>query len=126
MNLASQKDRHCLRDLLGVGLFTGAYMLVAITAALNAGNGDFIIYLIAMALLITAIMAVHTRVRLSRGLLWALATWGACTWRAVRGRHLRPFPGPMSPSSMPFSVCIQLRIWRMHPTPHRIHDGKYM
>ena len=107
MNPASLKYQHSLRDLLGVGLFTGACMLVAITAALNADNRDFIISLIAMALLITASMALHTRVRLSRGFLWALAMWG--------GLHMTGCAGPTSATvSRPY-VTVVNAVLSMYP-----------
>lgn len=65
------------KGLLGIGLFTGAYMLAAIVNALRTGNTEFIFYIVVMFVLIGAVMFVHARVRLSVALLWMLSAWGA-------------------------------------------------
>jgi len=65
------------KGLLGIGLFTGLYMLAAIIDALRTGNTEFIFYIVVMFVLIGAVMFVHMRVRLSVALLWMLSAWGA-------------------------------------------------
>lgn len=60
-----------------VAVFTGAYLLTAICAAVWLGNTEFIFYIGVMLALIAVVLAVHARVRLSTGLLWALTAWGA-------------------------------------------------
>ena len=56
--------------------FTVAYLLGATFVALGRGNQEFIFYIVVMVLLLLAAMAVHVRVNLSSGLLWALSVWG--------------------------------------------------
>lgn len=63
--------------LFRVGLFTAAYMLLAIWGAVREGNREFIFYITVMMILIAAVGVVHTRVRLSPALLWSLSIWGA-------------------------------------------------
>lgn len=64
------------RRLLPVALFTGAYVLVALAAALFSGNAEFLFYLAVMAVLIAVVWAVDRSVRLTRGALWGLSIWG--------------------------------------------------
>ena len=56
--------------------FVAAYLLAACVAAVISGNREFIFYIVIMLVLMAAVLAVHVRVRLSAGLLWALAIWG--------------------------------------------------
>ena len=65
------------RELLGVGIFVGAYLFTAIVAAAHAQNAEFIFYIAVMFVLIAAVLVIHRRIALSSGLLWALAIWGA-------------------------------------------------
>jgi hypothetical protein len=64
-------------ELIGVGLFTGLYMLVATAAAMIRGNAEFIIYISVMLVLIACIVVLHRHVPLSSKLLWGLSIWGA-------------------------------------------------
>ena len=57
-------------------LFTGAYLLPAIAAAIWTRNGEFIFYSVVMLALIGAVAMVHRRCRLSRAVLWGLSAWG--------------------------------------------------
>jgi len=59
-----------------VGIFTVAYLALAIVVALSRGNQEFLFYIVVVALLIGAVLVVHRRVRLSQGVLWALSIWG--------------------------------------------------
>jgi hypothetical protein len=65
------------RSLFPVGLFTAAYMLLAVQAALRSGNREFVFYIAVMVVLIAAVAVIHLRIRLSPGLLWLLSIWGA-------------------------------------------------
>ena len=56
--------------------FTLAYTLLAALAAVLTGNGEFVFYVIVMAILIAAVAAIHVRVRFTTALLWCLAVWG--------------------------------------------------
>lgn len=63
-------------SLVPVGIFTVAYMLLATVAAVWRGNQEFIFYIVVVVLLMGAVLAVHRRVGLSQGALWALSIWG--------------------------------------------------
>lgn len=56
--------------------FTLAYMLLAAIGATVTGNREFVLYIIVMFLLVAVLTVVHSRVALSRGVLWALSIWG--------------------------------------------------
>lgn len=60
----------------GVVLFTLGYLLLAGFGAAWIGNLEFLFYIAVMLVLIAAVIAVHFRVGLSRGVLWGLAVWG--------------------------------------------------
>jgi hypothetical protein len=62
--------------VLAAAAFTALYLGAASIAAIAGGNREFVFYIIVMVLLIAAVLFVHVRVRLSAGLLWALAIWG--------------------------------------------------
>ncbi|CAN5812117.1 hypothetical protein BH11VER1_BH11VER1_03950 [soil metagenome] len=62
--------------LLPLFAFTLAYMVLSIAMAINAGNKEFIFYIVVMLVLIGAVSLMHTRVHLTSGLLWALSLWG--------------------------------------------------
>ncbi len=52
-------------------------MVAAVIRAAYARNVEFLFYIAVMVMLIGALLWVHHRIALSRGLLWALAVWGA-------------------------------------------------
>ena len=62
--------------LLGVTLFTLAYMGAAIAASVAKGNSEFVFYIVVMLVLIGVVAWVHSRVNLTTGLIWALSIWG--------------------------------------------------
>lgn len=62
--------------LVPVGIFTVAYLVIATITALVRGNQEFIFYIVVVILLIGLVLAVHRRVQLSQGALWALSIWG--------------------------------------------------
>lgn len=62
--------------LLPVFLFNGAYIAVAAALSIARGNGEFIFYIVVMLVLIAVMSLVHSRVRLTTGLLWAYSGWG--------------------------------------------------
>lgn len=51
-------------------------MAGSVVVAARAGNSEFVFYIAIMLALIGAVFAVHRRVGLSPGLLWALSVWG--------------------------------------------------
>jgi uncharacterized membrane protein YjdF len=51
-------------------------LLVATITAVARGNQEFVFYIVVVVLLIGAVLAVHWRVQLSQGALWALSIWG--------------------------------------------------
>lgn len=63
-------------DLRNVLIFSAIYILAAGAYSLVQGNGEFVFYIIVMLVLLGALIAVHRRVGLSRGLLWCLSLWG--------------------------------------------------
>jgi uncharacterized membrane protein YjdF len=69
----SPASRHDLRNVL---LFSAVYILAAGGYSFARGNGEFIFYIVVMLVLVVALIAVHRRVGLSRGLLWCLSLWG--------------------------------------------------
>lgn len=62
--------------LLPVILFNAAYMLAAILGALTQKNSEFIFYIVVMLVLIAVMSLVHSRVKLTTGMLWAFSMWG--------------------------------------------------
>ena len=56
--------------------FTAAYLAAAIAGAILSGNGEFVFYLVVMAILIAVIFVVHRRIQIPPALLWALSVWG--------------------------------------------------
>ena len=62
--------------LLPILLFNAAYMLAAITSSIMQGNREFIFYIVVMLVLIAVMSLVHSRVKLTKGLLWGLSVWG--------------------------------------------------
>jgi len=62
--------------LLPVFLFNGAYIAVAVATSVARGNREFIFYIVVMVVLIGVMSMVHSRVKLTTGLLWAFSFWG--------------------------------------------------
>lgn len=58
-------------------VLTLMYTLAAAVGAVATGNGEFVFYVIVMAVLIGVVGVVHAQVNLSLGVLWCLAAWGA-------------------------------------------------
>ncbi len=56
--------------------FTLLYLLGFSVDAVVAGNGEFLIYIVVMAILIAVVTVVHLRVCLSLGVLGGLSLWG--------------------------------------------------
>jgi len=63
-------------ELRKVVIFSAIYILAAGVFSLVQGNGEFVFYIVVMLVLIAALVVVHRRVGLSRGLLWCLSLWG--------------------------------------------------
>jgi uncharacterized membrane protein YjdF len=63
-------------SLVPVGVFTAVYLIVATPFAVGQNNTEFLFYIGVVILLSLAVVVVHRRVGLSRGLLWALSIWG--------------------------------------------------
>lgn len=62
--------------LRALAIFTGAYLLIAVAAALVLGNKEFLFYIITMLVLIATVMGVHRRMPLRGAQLWTLSIWG--------------------------------------------------
>lgn len=62
--------------LLPVFLFNGAYIAIAAALSVSRRNGEFIFYIVVMLVLIAVMSLVHSRVKLTTGLLWAFSMWG--------------------------------------------------
>lgn len=62
--------------LLPVFLFNAAYMVAAGAVFIAKRNGEFIFYIAVMLVLIAVMSLVHSRVKLTTGLLWAFSAWG--------------------------------------------------
>ncbi|MBL9180089.1 MAG: hypothetical protein JNM65_18650 [Verrucomicrobiaceae bacterium] len=62
--------------LLPVFLFNGTYIAVAAAMSVLRGNREFIFYIVVMLVLIAVISLVHSRVKLTNGLLRAFSIWG--------------------------------------------------
>lgn len=62
--------------LLPVFLFNAAYIAAATALSLARGNREFIFYIVVMLVLIVVMSIVHSRVKLTTGLLWAFSAWG--------------------------------------------------
>ena len=62
--------------LLPVFLFNGAYIAIAAALSVSRNNGEFIFYIVVMLVLIAVMSLVHSRVKLTTGLLWAFSMWG--------------------------------------------------
>jgi len=63
-------------SLVPVGIFSVTYLVFSAIAAVVRGNQEFIFYIVVVVLLMGAVLAVHRRVQLSQGALWALSVWG--------------------------------------------------
>lgn len=86
-------------DVRPVALFTLFYLVVASVFAANIRNWEFIIYIVVVLLIGSAVMVLHSRVRFSRGVLWLLSIWGLFhmlggllpvpqTWIVENGRYI--------------------------------------
>ncbi len=64
------------RQLLFVGLFTLAYLLVASAIAFLYGNLEFLIYIAVVVVLGVLFLFMHRRVRFSPVIFWGLSLWG--------------------------------------------------
>lgn len=62
-----------VRTILG---FTLVYLVAALAAAWMGGSGEFLGYLVVMAVLVVVVAAVHLRVGLSTAALAGLSAWG--------------------------------------------------
>ena len=69
-------NTHQPAKLLPVLLFNAAYMIAAVAGSVAQGNREFIFYIVVMVVLIGVMSMVHSRVKLTTGLLWAFSIWG--------------------------------------------------
>jgi hypothetical protein len=65
------------RSEIGAIIFTAAYLLVSVAAAVIVKNQEFIFYLCVMGVLIAVVMFLHVQVGLTAGAIWGLSLWGA-------------------------------------------------
>lgn len=63
------------KDLLGVGIFTLGYLLIAAYFSLNGENWEFLYYIVVVVVLAIAVLFLHKRVHLTQGVLWLLSIW---------------------------------------------------
>ena len=64
------------QNIVGVGLFTIAYLLIATIFAVQTFNREFILYIGVMVVLALGVIALHRTVTLSQRVLWGLSIWG--------------------------------------------------
>ncbi len=77
MTSTAAEDRLLTPPVKAVLAFTLAYLAAAVIGALATGNGEFIIYIGIMLVLLGVVALVHARVTLTIAALWALTGWGA-------------------------------------------------
>lgn len=70
---------------------TAMYLLAAAAGAVISRNGEFVVYLAVVVVLIGIVLAVHRRAPLSVACLWALSAWGAA--HMAGGLVLVPWTG---------------------------------
>jgi uncharacterized membrane protein YjdF len=56
--------------------FSALYLVAATLFSLKSGNKEFVFYILVIAVQLSVLIAVHTRVGFSAGLLWCLSLWG--------------------------------------------------
>jgi uncharacterized membrane protein YjdF len=64
------------KTLRPVAIFTALYLLIATPYAVMQQNTEFLFYIGVVIILAGVIFALHRKVHLSRGVLWALSIWG--------------------------------------------------
>lgn len=64
------------RSVRHVGAFTGFYLALAAVGAVWTGNLEFLFYIGVVLVMLGVVWAVHRRVDLTHGALWALSAWG--------------------------------------------------
>ncbi len=63
-------------ELKTILVFSSIYLIASAIGAFSSGNGEFVFYIVVMAVQLSALIFVHSRVGFSNGLLWALSIWG--------------------------------------------------
>jgi uncharacterized membrane protein YjdF len=76
MDSSSPSDSQPPVRVAPVLIFTGVYVLAAIIGAIMAGNREFVLYIVVMAVLIPCIYLMHRKYPLTAPLLWAFSVWG--------------------------------------------------
>lgn len=64
------------QEFVSVLIFSVFYLLFALVFILWAQNHEFLLYIVVMGVIITAMCAVHLHAGLSRILLWGFSVWG--------------------------------------------------
>src|SRR5690242_17276082 len=64
------------RSFWPVLAFTLTYMAVATVASLRGHSGEFLLYVVVMAVLLAVVAVVHLRIGLPTAALWGLSLWG--------------------------------------------------
>lgn len=64
------------RARIPIGVFTAAYLLVALFFAMQQGNDEFILYIGVVLGMILIIMLIDKHAHFSQGVLWCLSLWG--------------------------------------------------
>ncbi|MDF1657523.1 MAG: hypothetical protein P1U58_07915 [Verrucomicrobiales bacterium] len=63
-------------ELRTILVFSALYLIASAVCAFGTGNGEFVFYIVVMAVQLAALLFVHSRVGLSKALIWALSIWG--------------------------------------------------
>jgi hypothetical protein len=76
LDMANENQSPIPKMPLAVVLFTMAYLLPAIAAAVWTRNGEFVFYSAVMVILAAVVIVVHRSCDLSQPVLWGLSVWG--------------------------------------------------
>ncbi|MEM0896742.1 MAG: hypothetical protein AAGJ79_07625 [Verrucomicrobiota bacterium] len=63
-------------QMRAIMIFSAIYIVASVLVSWSVGNSEFVFYIVVMALLIGALLAVHRRVGISATLGWCLSLWG--------------------------------------------------
>lgn len=59
-----------------IAVFTGLYLLAALSYGLASGNHEFVFYVLILIPIIVGVGVLHVRVHLTASVLWGLSVWG--------------------------------------------------
>ena len=133
------------KQLRGALIFTGAYLALSAVVILVRRDLEFLLYLVVMALIITAVLGVYRRAGLSWRLLWCFSIWGLMHmigglvpipdgWQAKEGTsavvyNLRLVPIYLKYDQVVHGYGVGLvtwLVWQALSTRVRSHDGGHL